>query len=91
MFYIIGFYVLLIITFFLILKIYRMFTLLSNMEDFFLEIKDLANRSLTKMKQIDSTGHFENDDEVGWTFQVIQGIIRDIDNFFIENSTEKNS
>ena len=76
---------------FLLFKIYRMFTIIVKFEEFFVDLKGRSERALSKLKYIDSTGHFESDDEVGWTFDHIKNIISDIDNFFIEQFQEKQS
>ncbi len=78
-----------LIIIFLLFKIYRMFTIIVKFEQFFIDLKGRSERALSKLKYIDSTGHFESDDEVGWTFDHIKNIILDIDNFFVEQFQEE--
>ena len=47
------------------------------MEDF----SDRVSQVQNDLSDIDSTGHFESDDEVGSIFDSIKGIINDLNNF----------
>lgn len=67
---------------FLSIKLYKMFNLLVKLEDFILQLRDRVERSMQRIQEVDSTGHFEADDEIGWTFNQIRNIYQDINDFF---------
>ena len=53
------------------------------------QIQQIINFSTEKMKQLDSSGHFESDDEVGFFFDELKNIQSMLDNLFeIENNEE---
>jgi len=83
-------FIITILCLFLIIKIYRMFTLTNSLENFILNLREQSQRALNRMEEIDQTGHFESDDEIGWTFKYIKNIIRDINNLFKEEKKEIN-
>jgi len=78
---------------FLSIKLYKMFNLLVKLEDFILQLRDRVERSMQRIQEVDSTGHFEADDEIGWTFNQIRNIYQDINDFFDdeEESEEVNN
>ena len=45
------------------------------------EFSDRVSRVQQEMSDIDSTGHFESDDEIGAIFDGIKDIINDLNNF----------
>ena len=53
------------------------------MEDF----SDRISRVQQELSDIDSTGHFESDDEIGSIFVSIKDIINDLNNFTEQEST----
>lgn len=65
-------------------KIYRMFNLIKKLEDFVIDIRDRSERAMEKLQEIDKTGHFSSDDEIGWTFDHIHKIIKDVHALFKE-------
>ena len=54
--------------------------LLDNYETWFESFKQKLNTSYKKIKDIDRLGSFEADDETGFVFKEIFGIMDDIDN-----------
>tara|TARA_A100001515_G_scaffold114243_1_gene95674 strand:+ start:447 stop:659 length:213 start_codon:yes stop_codon:yes gene_type:complete len=55
---------------------------LNQYEIYLIRIQSLIDFSTEKMKQIDSSGHFESDDEVGFFFEEIKKIQNILDNLF---------
>ena len=53
------------------------------MEDF----SDRVTQVQSDLNDIDSTGHFESDDEIGAIFNSIKDIINDLNNFTEQEST----
>lgn len=82
-----------LVVIFLGIKLYKMFNLLVKLEDFLLQLRDRVDRSMQQIQNVDSTGHFEADDEIGWTFNQIKNIYQDINDFFDdeEESEETNN
>ena len=79
-----------LIVVFLLLKMWRMFNLIKKLEDFIIDIKDRSERAISKMKEVDSKGHFESDDEIGWTFDHIKAILNDLNNLLNPKETDIN-
>ena len=50
---------------------------------------DRVNRVQQELKDIDSTGHFESDDEIGSIFDSIKEIINDLNNFVESEETSE--
>ena len=73
---------------FLLISIFSSITLyyamkrLNQYEIYLTRIQSLIDFSTEKMKQIDSSGHFESDDEVGFFFEEIKKIQNILDNLF---------
>ena len=55
---------------------------INNLEEIIIEIQSIIEFSSNKLRQIDSTGHFESDDEVGFVFEEIKGIQYLLNNIF---------
>ena len=53
------------------------------MEDF----SDRVTQVQSDLNDVDSTGHFESDDEIGAIFDSIKDIINDLNNFTEQEST----
>ena len=53
------------------------------MEDF----SDRVTQVQSDLNDVDSTGHFESDDEIGAIFNSIKDIINDLNNFTEQEST----
>ena len=47
---------------------------INQYEDFILQIQQIVTFATDKMKQVDSTGHFEADDEVGFFFEEVKSL-----------------
>ena len=66
---------------------------LNQYEIFLSRIQGLIEYSSNRMKQVDSTGHYEADDETGFFFEEIKKIQNILDNLFetqeIEDAEEK--
>ena len=58
-------------------------------ENLLIQVRQIIDFSSEKMKQIDASGHFESDDEVGFFFDELKNIQSMLDNLFeIENNEE---
>ena len=51
------------------------------------DFSDRISRVQQELSDIDSTGHFESDDEIGSIFVSIKDIINDLNNFTEQEST----
>ena len=51
------------------------------------DFSDSISRVQQELSDIDSTGHFESDDEIGSIFVSIKDIINDLNNFTEQEST----
>lgn len=47
---------------------------IENMERFIVQIADIIDFATMKMKQVDSLGHYESDDETGFFFEQLKQI-----------------
>tara|TARA_Y100001938_G_scaffold149667_1_gene237354 strand:+ start:391 stop:651 length:261 start_codon:yes stop_codon:yes gene_type:complete len=61
---------------------------INQYEELLIEFQQIVQFSSDKLKQVDSKGTFESDDEVGFFFQEIQKIQKLLNDIF-ENETEK--
>ena len=59
----------LIINIFLIVITYYALNKINQYESFILQFSQIINFATEKMKQVDSTGHYESDDETGFFFE----------------------
>ena len=59
-------------------------------ENLLAQISQIINFSAEKMKQIDSSGHFESDDEVGFFFKEIKNIQSVLDDIFETDESDDN-
>jgi len=50
------------------------------------DFSDRIERVQQELKDIDSTGHFESDDEIGTIFESIKEVVNDISNFTAKES-----
>ena len=50
------------------------------------DFSDRIERVQQELKDIDSTGHFESDDEIGTIFESIKEVVNDISNFTTKES-----
>ena len=59
---------------------------ITQYEELILEIQQVIKFSTEKMKLVDSKGHFESDDEVGFFFQQLKQIQLSLDEIFEEET-----
>ena len=59
--------------------IYNLYNKVDNLEQWIDSTYIRVENVLQEMKNIDSTGHFEADDEVGSTFNMLQDTINSLD------------
>ena len=74
---------LLFISYMLVLSMRR----INQYEDFILQIQQIVSFATDKMKQVDSTGHYESDDETGFFFEELKNLQLALDGMF---ETEEN-
>ena len=60
---------------------------INQYEEFILQIQQVITFSTNKMKQVDSRGHYEADDETGFFFQQLKDIQQLLDDIFEEETT----
>ena len=60
---------------------------INQYEDFILQIQQIVTFATDKMKQVDSLGHFESDDDVGFFFEELKNLQLALDGIF---ETEEN-
>ena len=53
------------------------------------DFSDRVSQVQSDLKDIDSTGHFESDDEIGAIFDSIKDIINDLNNFVESEETSE--
>ena len=63
---------------------------ISQYEGLLIEIQNIIEFATTKMKQVDSKGHYESDDETGFFFQQLKEL-QELLNGIFENENEENS
>ena len=78
---------LLFISYILVLSMRR----INQYEDLILQIQQIITFATDKMKQVDSTGHFESDDEVGFFFEELKSIQLSLDGVFEQTEESKNA
>jgi len=75
-----------IISVFTSLLVYYSLRRITQYEELILEIQQVIKFSTEKMKLVDSKGHFESDDEVGFFFQQLKQIQLSLDEIFEEET-----
>ena len=63
---------------------------ITQYEEFILQIQQVITFATNKMKQVDSRGHYEADDETGFFFQQLKEL-QELLNGIFENENEENS
>ena len=63
---------------------------INQYEDLILQFQQIIEFASTKMKQVDSRGHYESDDETGFFFEQLKQL-QELLNGIFENETEENS
>ena len=78
---------LLFISYMLVLSMRR----INQYEDLILQIQQIITFATNKMKHVDSTGHFESDDEVGFFFEELKTIQLSLDSVFVQTEENENA
>ena len=60
---------------------------ITQYEEFILQIQQVITFATNKMKQVDSRGHYEADDETGFFFQQLKDIQQLLDDIFEQETT----
>ena len=60
---------------------------INQYEGLIIEIQNIIEFATTKMKQVDTRGHYESDDETGFFFQQLKEIQTLLDGIFEEEKT----
>ena len=61
---------------------------INQYEDLLLEFQQIIQFSTEKMKQVDSLGHYESDDETGFFFQQLKDLQNLLNDIFETEETE---
>ena len=64
---------------------------INQYEGLIIEFQRIVEFATTKMKQVDSSGHYESDDETGFFFQQLKEIQELLNGIFENEETEENS
>ena len=64
---------------------------INQYEGFIIEIQNIIEFATQKMKQVDSSGHYESDDETGFFFQQLKELQELLNGIFENEETEENS
>ena len=64
---------------------------INQYEGFIIELQRIIEFATTKMKQVDSKGHYESDDETGFFFQQLKELQELLNGIFENGETEENS
>ena len=78
---------LLFISYMLVLSMRR----INQYEELILQIQQIITFATDKMKHVDSLGHFESDDEVGFFFEELKNIQLSLDGVFEQTEENKNA
>ena len=78
----------LLITLFSCTMLFYSLRRINVLENFIVEFQQVIEYSSNKLKKIDSTGHFESDDEVGFIFEEIKILQKSLNELF-ENEIEE--
>ena len=73
---------LLLIGFFCGVSLFYALRRINQYENFILNIQNIVSSSTKRMKQVDSTGHYESDDETGFFFEQLKQIQLMLDDLF---------
>ena len=63
---------------------------INQYEGLIMEFQNIIEFATTKMKQVDTRGHYESDDETGFFFQQLKEL-QELLNGIFENENEENS
>ncbi len=64
---------------------------INQYEGLIIEIQNIIEYATTKMKQVDTRGHYEADDETGFFFQQLKELQELLNGIFENEETEENS
>ena len=64
---------------------------INQYEGLIMEFQNIIEFSTQKMKQVDTRGHYESDDETGFFFQQLKELQELLDGIFENEETEENS
>ena len=64
---------------------------INQYENFILNIQNLISASTERMKQVDSTGHYESDDETGFFFEELKKLQLTLDGIFETTEERENA
>ena len=64
---------------------------INQYEDLILQIQQVITFSTDKMKQVDSSGHYESDDETGFFFQQLKELQELLNGIFENENKESDS
>jgi len=64
---------------------------INQYESLIIEIQNIIEFATTKMKQVDTRGHYESDDETGFFFQQLKELQELLNGIFENEKTEENS
>jgi len=64
---------------------------INQYESLIIEIQRIIEFATTKMKQVDSKGHYESDDETGFFFQQLKELQELLNGIFENEENEENS
>ena len=70
------------------LLVYYSLRRITQYEELILEIQQVIKFSTEKMKQVDSSGHYESDDETGFFFEQLKQIQLALDGIFEEETQD---
>ena len=79
-----------LINIFLITITYYALNKINQYENFILQFSQIINFATEKMKQVDSSGHYESDDETGFFFEQLKQI-QILMNDLFENTGEEDA
>ena len=63
---------------------------INQYEDLLVQFQSIIEFSTIKMKEVDSKGHYESDDETGFFFQQLKEL-QELLNGILQNETQENS
>ena len=83
-------FLIIIIVFLLVLLFYAL-KRITDYENFIIEISQIIDFTNVKLKEVDSAGHFEADDEVGFFFEQLKNIQNMLNTIFEIDTEEINA
>ena len=82
-----GFMIL--VTLFSCILVFYSLRRINILENVIVEFQQVVEYSSNKLKQIDSTGHFESDDEVGFVFEEVKILQKSLSELFEKEEIEE--